>query len=84
MISFTPWLAAQQHRDDLIGDLAVNVVADFDAPPAVTVRDVRKRMRSVRALRRFFLALDQAAQEYRAIVPTNVVPFPRARAMLSR
>jgi len=80
MISFVHWLDMQAHREDAVGELAVNKLWDIEAPPATTVRDLRKRMRAVRALRRFFLALDQAAQEYRAQVPSNVISFPRARA----
>jgi hypothetical protein len=77
MISFVRWLAMQVHREDAVGELAVNRLWDTDAPPAVTVRDVRKRMRAAKAHRRFFLTLDQAAREYRSTVPSNVIPFPR-------
>jgi hypothetical protein len=84
MISFVRWLDMQAHRDDAIGELAVNRLWDTDAPPVVCVRDVRRRMRAVHACRRFFVALAQAAEEYRAKVPSNVFPFPRTKPMLSR
>jgi hypothetical protein len=83
-MSFVRWLDTQAHRDHAVGDLALNRLWDADAPPANTVRDVRRRMRAVSALRRFFLALDLAAAEYRAEVPSNVIPFPRARTTRSR
>ena len=77
MLSFVQWLDRQASRGDAVGELAANRLWDADAPEAITVANVRRRMRAVRASRAFHVALAQAAAEYRVSVPSNVVPFTR-------
>ena len=52
--------------------------------PPVATSTWSARAQSVRALRRFYVYLDQAAREYRAQVPSNVIPFPRTVRVLTR
>lgn len=82
MLSFVQWLDRQTHRDDAVGELAICRLYDDGCASAVTASDVAKRMRKVRARKAYWRALDQAAQEYRQQVPSNVIPFiPRPRLL---
>jgi len=69
MNSFGEWLGTQTHREGPVGLLAVSVMLDSeDAPTVETEADLRRRLRAVRATKRWWYALGMAAAEYQAMV----------------
>lgn len=63
--AFTTWLLDQVGRQDAIGDLAINYDMDAqDAPRAITKAEVHQRMIELDAEPAYFVALEQAAEEY--------------------
>jgi uncharacterized protein YozE (UPF0346 family) len=65
-MTFYTWLAKQTKRDDLVGDLAGDVIRDAgfpkDAPPAQAARYLRERFAFADGQQ----AVTQALQEYQA------------------
>lgn len=69
--SFGSWLKAQQHRDDPIGDLAQDFLADIKRtehpwPSHWSVTTLRHRLEFQCACDGAFEALDQAVAEWKA------------------
>jgi hypothetical protein len=66
--SFRTWLLDQVDRTDAIGELALNYMMDAEyGPLTLTADEVRQRMNELGAEPAFYVALEQAAQEWRAL-----------------
>jgi hypothetical protein len=76
---FAPWLRAQRHRDDVVGDLAQDFVSDPTARDIRTAAQLVLHMKRAHACREARLALREAAREYReqARRPARLAETPR-------
>jgi len=71
--TFRGWLKSQSHRDDPIGDVARDVLADKDSR-ASSHRGIRERILSVAGDGRAVELIDQANREYVARLNGDQVP----------
>ena len=68
--SFRAWLRAQRGREDMVGDLARDALADRELPRRLTPARLRARMVELRACEDALEALSQAAREFAERRPT--------------
>jgi hypothetical protein len=64
MTSFSAWLRRQKDRDDAIGDLARDWIADPDAPRAASPRQARTHIDLMGASAAALKTLDRAAEKW--------------------